>query len=291
MSARCEDEARRREENQAEQEGSHGFLDASGATTERGRMDLGGAAARITAQWWARAWKIGCRSGELAPKRLPRERRPPAKPAGGCATPFTAPRPTDDPTRAVATAGLLRCPSRPALNGMADYSGGCCVLMGQTRDCYGGSMCMGPTVLGTILGSSIVQVRPGYGLTWGSHFAYLSPRTLMHSASDTQDRQRPAVQIPRQPSASSRVPGICAAFPLIHLCPYLSMQLQMAAQRPRSQKPSPHSPSVLHWESGTSFDHGRAHWYPGLSGSQSSAIVWSSGVNWPRGVGTSAVGL
>lgn len=75
MAASGEGEGQTRQESQDEQNGSHEFLEeASGATTERRRVSWDSGAAPIAAQWWARAWKVGCRSGGLAPKRLPRER-------------------------------------------------------------------------------------------------------------------------------------------------------------------------------------------------------------------------
>lgn len=54
-----------------------------------------------------------------------------------------------------------------------------------------------------------------------------------------------------------------------HLCPYRSVDVQIAAQRFRSQKPSPHSSSFVQWRFGTFLDHGRA--------GSSSAIALSSG--------------
>jgi len=104
-----------------------------------------------------------------------------------------------------------------------------------------------------------MQFRPPLGIEAGSHFAYLSPRSLMHSASDTQDRQRPARQIPAHSSLITSL--MCAAFPLIHCWPYRTVQVQMAAQRPRSQKPSPHWPSSTHSRSGTFFDQARGKGY------------------------------
>ncbi len=146
-------------------------------------------------------------------------------------------------------------------------------------------------MLGRTLGSSMSQIPPGRRPSPWMHLPYSFLRSLMHSASDTQDRQRPSMQMPLHSSWSVWSTGM--ALPWMHRCPYLSVQLQMGAHRPRSQKPSPHSPSTLQSRSGTSFDQG---WVPtgGMPQkycpTQSSAIALSSAVNRPSGVGTFAVG-
>jgi hypothetical protein len=97
-----------------------------------------------------------------------------------------------------------------------------------------------------------------------------------HSAPDRQDRQRPSRQIPLQCCTMCTRAG--TGRPLIHRWPHRAVQVQMAAQCPRSQYPSPHSPSFVQSRSGTFWDQARLRACP-VRSSQSSAIAWSSGVN------------
>jgi hypothetical protein len=68
----------------------------------------------------------------------------------------------------------------------------------------------------------------------------------LHSASDAQDLQRPSIQR-RKPHWRSHS----------HRCPCIPVEVQIAAQRPRSQNPSPHSSSLAQLRFGTFLDQGR----------------------------------
>ena len=79
------------------------------------------------------------------------------------------------------------------------------------------------------------------------HFGDCMWRAHVHSASDMQDLQRPSIQgrLPHHRFES-------------HRCPYRWSEVQIAAQLPRSQNPSPHSLSSLQSRFGTFLDHGRS---------------------------------
>ena len=71
-------------------------------------------------------------------------------------------------------------------------------------------------------------------------------RRMTRVSSDTQDLQRPSIQ--GRWTHHSLPP---------HRCPYDRVDVQIAAQRPRSQNPSPHSPSFVQLRAGTFLDQGR----------------------------------
>lgn len=110
------------------------------------------------------------------------------------------------------------------------------------------------------------------------------PCSFSHSPSETQDRHRPSRQIPWHRSLNR---GLGATSPLTQRCPNRSPQVQIAAHRPRSQNPSPHSPSLVQSRSGTFWDQGRACDSPRAS-RQSRAIALSSGENGSSGDGALA---
>ena len=74
LTARREEESRRREAGQYDQDGAHRFLEPSGATTDCHRDGGDRGAARDAARWRTRARKVRRRSGGLAPERLPGNR-------------------------------------------------------------------------------------------------------------------------------------------------------------------------------------------------------------------------
>ncbi|AGP36365.1 hypothetical protein SCE1572_18830 [Sorangium cellulosum So0157-2] len=88
------------------------------------------------------------------------------------------------------------------------------------------------------------QLRPGNPSEAPKRSHVGAPIAFVHSASDTHDLQRPSKQryAPHGLSVGSGS----------HVRPYTGLDADVAAQRPRSQKPSPQSPSFVQARSGTS---------------------------------------